>query len=67
MKMSEEMAQAVANSIIGIDIAYEPAMPAEDIIILDLLSEGIAESVTESDVRILLGLPRGDRFTCYEA
>lgn len=62
MKMSEEMAKAVSECITE-EWSYEPAMPAEDVLILDLLSEGIAERVTESNVRRLLGLTRQDRWS----
>lgn len=58
-KMSAEMAEAVANSIVAIDVAWEPACPAEDILILDLLSEDIADRVSRDTVCRLFNLPKG--------
>lgn len=60
--MTREMAELVAQSIVAIDCSYEPAMPCEDVIILDLLSEDLADRVSAQDVRRILGLPRGDRW-----
>lgn len=56
----ETTLQLIAQSIVGVDLSYEPAMRCEDIIIINLMENDgeYAETCTVEDIREILGLTR---------